>query len=157
MSTVTLEQIQAEHQRLATLIAQFSAQTSALQSRQILIEEEEIDLEPGEHYAGLVLNDDGAPSHHLILLPGEAEKITWGDAIDWADQAGGSLPSRREQALLYANCKGEFREAWYWSGEEHTTDGAYAWSQYFGYGNQYLSRKSYEGRARAVRLIPLSA
>ena len=62
---------------------------------------------------------------------------------------------RREQSLLYANLKSEFEEAWYWSCEEHASDGSYAWGQSFYFGSQSITHKSYEGRARAVRRLPL--
>ena len=92
-------------------------------------------------------------THHLVLLPGEAEKINFADACTWAAKAGGELPSRREQALLFANLPNEFQPRWYWSGESYEGDGSYAWLQHFGYGLQFLSLKSYEGRARAVRRV----
>jgi len=111
-----------------------------------------IELQPGERYAGVLLNEDGTPSHHLVLLPGDAEDVTWPAAVEWAKQAGGELPTRREQSLLFANAKSAFEETWYWSGDEHEND-SYAWYQYFRYGYQDGNHKSYEGRARAVRRV----
>ena len=111
-----------------------------------------LQLADGEIYAGLVLTPEGTPSHHLVLLPGVAEDLTWQAATDWAMAQGGALPTRQEQALLYANAKAHFEGDWYWSGEEHT-NGSYAWFQYFGNGIQLTNRKSYEGRARAVRRL----
>lgn len=147
---ITLEQIQAEHTRLGALIA--ALQTS---TRQVLfrLRGADIELQPGERYAGLVLDADGLASHHLVLLPGEAENITWPNAKDWATKAGGVLPTRQEQALLYANLKAEFQPRWHWSAEEHESNGSGAWGQNFNYGNQDINGKSYEGRARAVRRV----
>lgn len=108
-------------------------------------------LKPGEHYAGLILGKDGNPDYHLILLPGEAEHVTWNDAIKWAKATGGELPNRREQALLYANLKEEFHPVWYWSGEQHAAYPGCAWMQYFYDGGQDTYHKSYQPRARAVR------
>src|SRR6478672_4360219 len=34
-------------------------------------------LADGECYAGLILGKEGAPDHHLILLPGEAQDVSW--------------------------------------------------------------------------------
>jgi hypothetical protein len=34
-------------------------------------------LQEGEHYAGIILGKDGAPDHHVILLPWEANGVTW--------------------------------------------------------------------------------
>jgi hypothetical protein len=41
-------------------------------------------LKEGEQYAGLILGKEGAPDHHLILLPGDAEDVTWAAARQWA-------------------------------------------------------------------------
>jgi hypothetical protein len=152
--TLTIEAIKAEPVRLAEHIARLEAQ--ALASK-IHFPEALIDLRPGEHFAGLVIGKDGEPSHYLILLSGEAEDVTWKDAMAWADRQGGeyaaSLPARREQALLYANLKEQFKPAWYWSGEQHASGSGYAWSQYFDDGDQSYGIKSFQGRARAVRRL----
>jgi hypothetical protein len=115
--------------------------------------ETQIDLRPGEHYAGIIIGKDGEQSRHLILLPGEVESINWKDAKAWANEQGGRLPTRREQALLFANLKEQFQDAWYWSSEEHASDSDYAWSQYFDDGTQYCYDKSSLLRARAVRSL----
>jgi hypothetical protein len=112
-------------------------------------------LKAGEQYAGLILGKNGEPDHHLILLPGEAEAVTWDQAKEFAKKAGGELPTRREQALLFANLKEEFKQAWYWSGEQHASDSDCAWGQYFSNGGQYLTSPSTELRARAVRRLIL--
>ena len=159
MTSITLEAIKAEHTRLAELIAQFEAQPAA-EREQIHFPEVLIDLNPGEQYAGLIVGKDGEPSYHLVLLPGEAEEITFTDANEWARRRQGgeyeaSLPTRREQALLYANLKEQFQPAWYWSSEEHASDAGYAWSQYFGYGYQDYCLQLSQLRARAVRRLPI--
>jgi hypothetical protein len=107
---------------------------------------------PGERYAGIILAADGTPSHHLFLLPGAAESLSWDAAVAWAIEAGGELPSRLEQSVLFGNAKGEFKRAWYWSNEQHA-DSDYAWGQSFVYGFQFNHFKSYEGRARVVRRL----
>lgn len=66
-------------------------------------------LADGELWAGILLNEDGTPIHHVILLPGEAERIGWNKAIEWAKEIGGELPTRREQSLLFANLKSQFK------------------------------------------------
>jgi hypothetical protein len=113
-----------------------------------------IELKDGEHYAGLILNADGTPSHHLVLLPDADKRMAWQAAVEYAKDQGGTLPTRREQSLLFANLKDQFQPAWYWSGEQYEGDGSYAWSQNFHGGLQLLTHKSYEGRARAVRRFP---
>jgi hypothetical protein len=110
-------------------------------------------LKAGELYAGLILGKDGQSDHHLVLLPGEAESVTWAKAKEFAKKAGGELPTRREQSLLFANLKQHFQPRWYWSSEEHASDSTFAWVQYFSYGFQISNLKSSENRARAIRRI----
>lgn len=145
--TITIEQLQAQHSELAALIEKFKAQQ---QTKLLVVREAHIEMRHGERYAGVVFDEDGLASHHVILLPGEAEDVSWSAAVEWAEKAGGALPTRQEQALLYANLKSEFKPEWYWSGEEHE-NGSYAWAQYFDSGFQYGYHKSRELRARAVR------
>ncbi|OGB23309.1 MAG: hypothetical protein A3I66_01190 [Burkholderiales bacterium RIFCSPLOWO2_02_FULL_57_36] len=151
MTTITLESIKTEHNRLAEVIAAFEVQIK--EKRLFSLPEAEIDLNDGEHYAGIIIGKDGASSHHLILLSGEAEEITWANAVEWAVKAGGELPTRREQALLYANLKEQFKPNWYWSCEQHAAHSDYAWCQYFDNGYQINSYKSAALRARAVRRL----
>lgn len=112
-------------------------------------------LADGELWAGVLLNEDGTPSHHVILLPGEAERIVWNKAVEWAKEIGGELPTRREQSLLFANLKSQFKGEWYWSGEQHAAYSYNAWGQNFGDGYQCISYESFEARARAVRRLPI--
>ncbi|MBB2999680.1 hypothetical protein FHX57_002011 [Paraburkholderia tropica] len=104
----------------------------------------------GGIYAGIARGDDGQPDYHLILLPGQASDVNWKAAQEWAAQQDGTLPTRREQSLLYANLKDQFAAAWYWSSEQHDDD-AYAWCQHFRNGTQSNSPKSAALRAVAVR------
>ena len=109
----------------------------------------------GGVYAGIIRGVAGQPDMHLVLLPGRAEDVTWDQAVAFATDAGGDLPTRREQALLFANLKDQFEEDWYWSGEQHASSPSDAWIQYFLIGTQGITLKSYEGRARAVRRLPI--
>ena len=77
--------------------------------------------------------------------------MTW--ALEQAPECSSSLPTRREQSLLYANLKGEFKQEAYWSCEAHETEAAWAWYQVFGYGGQDSYRKGYSLRAVAVRRL----
>ena len=110
-------------------------------------------LQEGEIYAGLILGKDGAADYHLFLQPGKATGVTWQAAMDWAKKLGHSLPTRAEQALLFANLKHEFEPRYYWSSEQ--AGPSTAWSQSFYYGTQFTSDRSYEGRARAVRRLEI--
>ncbi len=106
----------------------------------------------GGIYAGISL--DGERPVALVLLPGD-ESLTWNAALEWAEKQGGALPSRIDQLVLFKNVKSEFKEAWYWSGEQYAGDSGYAWYQYFSYGNQSYVHKGSHGRARAVRRLPI--
>lgn len=145
--TVTIEEIKADHERLAEKIAAFER----AKPRIVNLQHTAIVLAEGETYAGLILNEDGTPSHHLVLLPGETE-ATWADAKSWATKAGGELPTRREQSLLFANAKAGFKARWYWSSEAHE-NGSLAWIQGFDYGDQDAYRVDFSHCARAVRRL----
>lgn len=110
-------------------------------------------LKDGELYAGLILGTGEAPDYHLILLPGDAAEVSWPLALDWADRAGGSLPSRRELSLLFANLRAQFDRAWYWSSEPHETRAQLVWGQNFSSGIQTVYGRPFRGRARAVRRV----
>jgi hypothetical protein len=111
-------------------------------------------LVSGEQYAGIILSK-GKPTHHLILLAGEIDKATWPKAGAWAKKQGGELPTRREQALLFANVPGEFKPEWYWSSEQHASYPSGAWVQSFSFGGQTGNLKDYGSRARAVRRLKI--
>jgi len=109
----------------------------------------------GEHYAGVILGKDGAPNYHLILLPGDENEITWDKAKEWAASINGELPTRREQALLYANLPEQFEKTWYWSSEQSASNSFCAWGQDVSDGGQDGLHKGYELRARAVRRLKI--
>ncbi|OBR52376.1 hypothetical protein [Paraburkholderia tropica] len=149
--TITLEAIEAKQSELSKLIESFKSQPKRTE---IEIAAATLSLAAGEHYAGLILGEDGKPSHHLILLPGDVDEKSWSDAKSWAAEQGGELPTRREQSLLFANLKQHFESRYYWSAEEYETNVAYAWFQDFLYGNQYYHHKDLSiCRARAVRRL----
>jgi hypothetical protein len=149
--TTTLEAVKATQEKLAGMIAELEAKAP----RQITLAAATIELQQGEFYAGIVLGPDGVPTHHLVLLAGDAGDITWDNAMALAAASGGELPTRREQALLFANLKDKFEERYYWSCEQRASDPSYAWSQNFYDGDQTSYRKTYEGRARAVRRVAI--
>jgi hypothetical protein len=110
-------------------------------------------LGDGELYAGLILGKDGQPDHHLVLLPGEAQEVSWTAAREWAATAGGELPTRRELALLYANLSDQFERLWYWSCEPQLPREQLVWGQNFNSGIQTMYGRPFRGRARAVRRL----
>ena len=103
-------------------------------------------------YAGITLYDNAPQA--LILVHGEF-RGRWGDAISWARQQGGELPSRVDGLVLCATMKGEFGSDWYWTSEPCAGYADYAWIQSFSYGNQSYYRKSDLYRARVVRRVPI--
>jgi hypothetical protein len=113
-------------------------------------------LADGELYAGLILGKNGAADYHLILLPGEAEQVSWSAATAWAAQTGGGLPTRRELSLLYANLKELFEREWYWSCEPQEPRSHLVWGQNFTSGIQTMYGRPFRGRARAVRRLPVA-
>lgn len=112
-----------------------------------------IKLLPGEYYVGIVLNAEGKPSHHLVLLPGEAKPVTPKEAKEWAFKQGGDMPTQQEQALLFANLKNHFKPLWYVSGAEHESSRVYC--QHFGSGGQSTCATHEYLHARAIRRLPI--
>lgn len=111
------------------------------------------DLDGGT-FAGIITKRDGTHCA-VILLPNKAHELTWKKAMNWAEKEGGELPSRPVAALLFANVKDRLEPSWHWTSEQY--DASYAWNCYFDDGYQNFNRKSYEGRAVAVRYIALEA
>ncbi len=109
-------------------------------------------LADSEIYVGAI-GDKNGDFHHVILLPGDSDAAPWKDQLEWAKSIGGDLPTRVEQALLFANCRDAFERDWYWSNEP--SGDRWAWCQYFGYGDQDTSRQDGQLRARAVRRLPI--
>lgn len=149
--TVTLEKIQAKQAESALALTELSKMIEQFKTNPpsvLVLPQTSIQLHPGERYAGVILDVEGKPNYHLILLPGKT-KATWQNAVAWAKEAGGELPKRREQSLLFANLKDAFEGVWHWSGEEHSD--SYAWIQSFSNGTQDYRSKSSEFAAVAVR------
>ena len=106
-------------------------------------------------FAGVITLPDGRHYAVVLLADKPAKRLAWKDAMDWAESVGGHLPTRPIAAMLFANAKDQFEEAWHWTSE--SWDGSCAWYQNFVTGGQGNGHESYEGRARAVRLIQLDA
>ena len=149
---VTIEAIKARQTELAAMIQAFQEQATAV--TYIEIEETTIELQPGERYAGAVLDEDGDHMFHLVLMAERPDKkLAWQESMDWAAGVGGSSPTRQEQALLFANCKPHLKAEWHWSSESYESDASCAWNCFFDGGDQYYDHKSYEGSAVAVRRV----
>jgi hypothetical protein len=84
--------------------------------------------------------------------------MEWPDALEFAERAGGVLPSRIDMLVLFKNARSEFKSGWsdwYWTTEEVPGYADYAFIQNFAYGDQFSARKGNGSRARAVRRVPL--
>lgn len=108
----------------------------------------------GGLFAGITTTKEGMHCAVVLLADKPKQLLPWKKAKAWAEGLDATLPTRPVAALLYANAKDQFETdpSWHWTCEEE--DGSFAWYQGFYYGYQYYSRKSYEGRARAVRRFP---
>ena len=113
------------------------------------------ELAEGETYVGCI-GDALGNLHHVILLPGDNDDDTHEAQLEWAKSIGGDLPSRIEQAMLWANHRDQFKNDWYWSNEIHDTESGWAWYQYFRRGDQLSYHRRNELRARAVRRVPIN-
>ena len=113
------------------------------------------ELAEGEIYVGCI-GDALGNLHHVILLPGDNDDATHEAQLEWAKSIGGDLPSRIEQAMLFANHRDQFKNDWYWSNEIHHAESGWAWGQFFSLGHQTSNHKLNEFRARAVRRVPIN-
>lgn len=157
MTTITIESIQAKQAELAEMIQQL-ASSKAVQGEVILLPQTEIILQPGERYAGAVLDADGHVLHHLVLMAQRpAVLLNWQAAMDWASSVGGRLPNRQEQALLYANCKPYMEQTWHWTCVTDEDNASFAWYCDFYDGSQLYGHKGDEGSAVAVRSITVES
>lgn len=105
-------------------------------------------------FAGITSTAEG---HFAVVLLSDKPggDLTWKKAMNWAEKLGAMLPSRPVAAMLFANLKAQFEPSWHWTNESF--DSSSAWYQSFSNGLQIDYRKSAELRARAVRLIQLTA
>ncbi|MHB0992641.1 MAG: Lcl C-terminal domain-containing protein [Burkholderiales bacterium] len=111
-------------------------------------------LNEGEIYIGAI-GDKNGDFYHVVLLPGDNDDANWQGQMDWAKSVGGDLPTRIEQAMLWANFRDQLQKDWYWSNEIYQLDDDYAWVQGFTSGNQSYGHKNDSCRARAVRRLPI--
>ncbi len=111
------------------------------------------DLDGGT-FAGITTKPDGI-HYAVVLLPAKGENLTWQQALAWADEQGGELPTRPVAAMLFANVKDKLVPEWHWTSEAYNA--SYAWGCNFDAVDFSDGRKSYEGCAVAVRCIHITA
>lgn len=122
--------------------------------RKLTIPACDIDLGPGEHYAGVIRNGESlSKAYHVVLLAGDACPKTYEAALEWATNSGGTLPTCREMLLLMANCRKEFHDCLYWTSDE---EDAYLGKAFFPPANsESLEVKTDKLRVRAVAYYPV--
>jgi len=110
-------------------------------------------LADGEIHVATIQIAGQAP-YHLILLPCHSkDEMIHQAATEWAAGVGGDLPTRPEQALLFAHQRDQFDRDWYWSNTLYESGPDSAWCQYFHDGYQSSGRRLLKLRARAVRRL----
>lgn len=109
----------------------------------------------GGVYAGQVREDDGTQYHLILSDVKPASRLKWRAGLAWAKTVSVDghtdfeLPTRRANALLFANLSDRFERAWHWSSTEYSA--SVAWGCYFTSGGQHGDDEDYEGCCRAVR------
>jgi hypothetical protein len=103
---LTIEDIKAAQENLSKMIDKFEQQQKNIKFG-------DVQLQENEKYAGVILNENGEPSHHLILLGGNIQngKRLYSSVVDLYP----SLPTIQELSLLYCNLKTEFYQSIYLS------------------------------------------
>ncbi|WAL81516.1 hypothetical protein OYT13_16895 [Pandoraea sp. XJJ-1] len=152
MTRVTLEAVYAKQTELAELTASLLAAVATPKTTRIEIPAAVVELRPGEHYAGEVLNEDGTLKHRLVLVAVSPEAAhSWEGSAEFAKNLGYGRPTRAEARLLLANCRPHLpKEGWFWTDEAHE-NASYAWYCNLDFGGTSLTHKSSEGLAVAVR------
>ncbi|MCW3641810.1 DUF1566 domain-containing protein [Burkholderia cenocepacia] len=113
-------------------------------------------LAEGEIYLAGFIDANGDVTH-TILLPGDNDRATWQEQMDWAKSIGGDLPTRAELVIAYEQHRNLFKKAAYWSNQPDTDPGysGWAWYQHFSYGYPDFHHQTSELRARAVRRLSI--
>ena len=105
-------------------------------------------------YVSLVTKPNGTHCDVLLKLQGKSD-LTWQQAMDWAIEVGGELPSRPIAALLHANVKDKLQPEWYWCSDEDGTP--YRWQIFMGDGAiRSTIDDNATGTAISVRCIPMT-
>ena len=112
----------------------------------------------GGTYAGVICTPFGERSAVILLDDKPASELNWQAAKAWAEGLGdgAQLPNRQAGLLLFTTLRDRCEKRWHWLADLCEDDRAYAWGQGFGSGWQDGSLTCFEGRVRAVRLIPVT-
>lgn len=85
-----------------------------------------ISLNQGEIYVGLVAASDNAPAYHLVLTPASASNLTWEQAVQFAATANATLPSNTDWDAIVGNSNIELTSDYFWSSTE--VNARFAWA-----------------------------
>ena len=110
----------------------------------------------GEVYLGSFVDKNGDVTH-TFLLPGDNDRATWQEQMEWAKSIGGDLPTRAELLMAYERHRDLFQKAAYWSNtpDDDPEYAGWAWCQGFYGGYQGTSAQGSRLRARAVRRLSI--
>ena len=110
----------------------------------------------GEVYLGSFVDKNGDVTH-TYLLPGDNDRATWQEQMDWAKSIGGDLPTRAELLMAYERHRDLFQKAAYWSNtpDDDPEYAGWAWCQHFDFGGQDSYEQGSRLRARAVRRLSI--
>ncbi len=113
-------------------------------------------LAEGEIYLGGFVDKNGDVMH-TILLPGDNDRASWQEQMEWAKSIGGDLPTRAELVIAYEKLRDQFKPTAYWSNtpDDDPEYAGWAWCQHFDVGCQDNGPQSSEFRARAVRRLSI--
>ena len=119
------------------------------------------DLRIAGHADWYLPSQDELEIMYRNLKPTTAENSQWarsGINLSAIEPTRPYTPDSPAQTMTEAFQHGgaqAFEPEWYWSSTQHASYSSNAWSQDFGDGDQGHYDKYYEGRARAVRRLPL--
>ena len=148
--SITLQDIESKQDELLALIASFKQQS---QTTTLRIPAVELELQPGEWYAGALLNEDGSVKHHTIVAKISNDGNDYTAAQAMAADAGLSAPTFQEARLIVAHRYGRLAGmSWFWLCEPHSNS-ACAWLCDLGGGNVGYISRSAGGGAVAVRRV----
>jgi hypothetical protein len=96
------------------------------------------------------------------LKPSTQKNFAYGDgantnSVPSVGEYTRAAPAQTGVAVFQVGGTEALELAWYWSSTQYAASPSNAWGQVFDYGYQYDSRKSYEGRARAVRRLTIES
>lgn len=122
-------------------------------------------LQQGIHIQGEAQDLNGNDYPISLLLSYEEEDLPWDEAIGWAKEQGGALPTRAQYVAIQEHrdeINVELEKAgkeklggWYWTCEEYQQNNSFAWCVNMNYGDPYYSNKGYTNDVRAVSAFPI--